>query len=122
MAQSLEEIKSRIERLKEDATAVKNQLDQEETRQQSREIERGAIDSRIDSYTGDLSHKAFNHMKELKTAQDENNILCEESDERVGQLETELSLLEHEIWALEKKIEAEQNRMKLQKDIVNAFD
>ena len=52
MAHSVEEIKSEIEQLKEHAKVVKNQLDQEAARHRDLEIERGAIDSKIDSYTG----------------------------------------------------------------------
>ena len=52
MAQSVEEIKSEIEQLKEHARVVKNQLDEEASHHRDLEIERGAIDSGIDSYTG----------------------------------------------------------------------
>ena len=76
----------------------------------------------IPMYTGALSHKAVNHLKELETAQKENNTLCDESDERVGRLETELSHTKHRIWALKNKITAEGKRIELQKDIANAFD
>ena len=82
---------------------MKNKLEQKKTCHHKLETERGAIDSQIDSYKGKLSNANVNYLEQLKKDQEANDILCEVLYDEIGQLETCLSILKDEIYALKNK-------------------
>ena len=103
MAQSVDDIQSKIQWLEAQATIMKNKLEQKKTRHHNLETERGAIDSQIDSFKGKLSNAGVNYVEQLKKDQEAYHILCCRLYDEIGQLETCLLILKDEIHALKNK-------------------